>query len=495
MNSWFQKFLWNVAGAETPILEKCQTDHKKFSAIGATILMTAFIALCAGTSAAWYFTQKGSDDSGAFGWSLVFGAIWATLIFCIDRSLVITLKKKENRKSTWWVVPFVSRAALAIIVAFMVSIPLELVIFEDYIKGNEENFEANQIAILGTQLKSNSGEDVLTKQISDADATLKKLDKESEKLGKDIDGLQSQINSLEAAKRNPQSTAYRNAKSRYDAAQKNYNAASANYNEYKRRNPYATTNPYTSQKNNASSAMSSARSDMNAAAQAWRNEKQAEIDRLTPQRDAKITEKQQKDQSYSTTLASQLSDKGRAQKVAEEREIKEASKQEKLANGNHFIRNFQILEYAVWQRDKDGNLTDTTQLLFLWLVRILFFIVEILPTVVKIVSPVGSYERMVAAEEKNLIEYLNSDEYCDMIKNIHKLALSSQEELQQQQHDAEIDLKKSILEQIKGAQLEVAQLAIKKWKEQEKAKLTPPVVNNSATPGNDEDDDNMTTFV
>lgn len=495
MSSWFQKFLWNVAGAETPILEKCQTDHKKFSAIGATILMTAFIALCAGTSAAWYFTQKGTDDSGAFGWSLLFGVIWATLIFCIDRSLVITLKKKENRKSTWWVVPFVSRAALAIIVAFMVSIPLELVIFEDYIKGNEENFEANQIAILGTQLKSNSGEDVLTKQISDADATLKKLDKESEKLGKDIDGLQSQINSLEAAKRNPQSTAYKNAKSRYDAAQRNYNAASANYNEYKRRNPYATTNPYTSQRNSASSAMSSARSDMNAAAQAWRNEKQAEIDRLIPQRDAKITEKQQKDQSYSTTLTSQLSDKGRAQKAAQEREIKEASKQEKLANGNHFIRNFQILEYAVWQRDKDGNLTDTTQLMFLWLVRILFFIVEILPTVVKIVSPVGSYERMVAAEEKNLIEYLNSDEYCDMIKNIHKLALSSQEELQQQQHDAEIDLKKSILDQIKGAQLEVAQMAIEKWKEQEKAKLSPRVVKNSAAPGNDEDDDNMTTFV
>lgn len=495
MSSWFQKFLWNVAGAETPILEKCQTDHKKFSAIGATILMTAFIALCAGTSAAWYFTQKGTDDSGAFGWSLLFGAIWATLIFCIDRSLVITLKKKENRKSTWWVVPFVSRAALAIIVAFMVSIPLELVIFEDYIKGNEENFEVNQITSFGEQYKKMTKEDVLDKQISDADVTLKKLDRESEKLGKDIDGLQSKINSLEAAKKNPQSTAYKNAKSRYETAQRNYNAASANYNEYKRRNPYTTTNPYTSQRNSASSAMSSARGDMNAAAQAWRSEKQAEIERLTPQRDAKIAEKQQKDQTYSTTLMSQLSDKGRAQKAAQEREIKEASKQEKLANGNHFIRNFQILEYAVWQRDKDGNLTDTTQLMFLWLVRILFFIVEILPTVVKIVSPVGSYERMVAAEEKNLIEYLNSDEYCDMIKNIHKLALSSQEELQQQQHDAEIDLKKSILDQIKGAQLEVAQLAIEKWKEQEKAKLSPPVVRNSSTTGNDEDDDNMTTFV
>ena len=495
MSSWFQKFLWNVAGAETPILEKCQTDHKKFSAIGATILMTAFIALCAGTSAAWYFTQKGTDDSGAFGWSLVFGVIWATLIFCIDRSLVITLKKKENRKSTWWVVPFLSRAALAIIVAFMVSIPLELVIFEDYIKGNEENFEANQIAILGTQLKSNSGEDVLTKQISDADATLKKLDRESEKLGKDIDGLQAQINSLEAAKKNPQSKAFTDAQSRYNTASQNYKTASSNYKEYQRNHPDAVSNPYTSPRNSASSAMSAASRDMGIARKAWIEEKQAKIDELTPLRDAKIAEKQQKDRSYNTTLTSQLSDKGRAQKAAEEREIKEASKQEKLANGNHFIRNFQILEYAVWQRDKDGNLTDTTQLLFLWLVRILFFIVEILPTVVKIVSPVGSYERMVAAEEKNLIEYLNSDEYCDMIKNIHKLALSSQEELQQQQHDAEIDLKKSILDQIKGAQLEVAQLAIEKWKEQEKAKLTPPVVRNSYSSGNVEDGDNITTFV
>lgn len=495
MNSWFQKFLWNVAGAETPILEKCQTDHKKFSAIGATILMTAFIALCAGTSAAWYFTQKGANDSGAFGWSLVFGFIWATLIFCIDRSLVITLKKKENRKSTWWVVPFFSRAALAIIVAFMVSIPLELVIFEDYIKGNEENFEANQIAILGTQLRSNSGEDVLTKQISDADATLKKLDKESEKLGKDIDGIQMQINKLEAAKRNPQSKAFTDAQSRYNTASQNYKTASSNYNHYRRNHPDAVSNPYTSQKNSASSAMSAASRDMGMARKAWIEEKQAKIDELTPLRDAKIAEKQQKDQSYNTTLTSQLSDKGRAEKAAREREIKEASKQEKLANGNHFIRNFQILEYAVWQRDKDGNLTDTTQLMFLWLVRILFFIVEILPTVVKIVSPIGSYERMVAAEEKNLIEYLNSDEYCDMIKNIHKLALSSQEELQQQQHDTEIDLKKSILDQIKGAQLEVAQLAIEKWKEQEKAKLMPLVDRNSDSPHNNEDDDNMTTFV
>lgn len=54
----FSETIMEYIGSRTPDIGKCQTDHKKFSAIGATILMTAFIALCAGTSAAWYFTQK-----------------------------------------------------------------------------------------------------------------------------------------------------------------------------------------------------------------------------------------------------------------------------------------------------------------------------------------------------------------------------------------------------------------------------------------------------
>jgi Mn2+/Fe2+ NRAMP family transporter len=77
---------------------------------------------------------------------LAFGCLWATLIFCIDRSLVITLKKDPTKAKQKFIVPLLSRAALAIVVAFMVSIPLELVIFEDYIAANEENFNANQIA-------------------------------------------------------------------------------------------------------------------------------------------------------------------------------------------------------------------------------------------------------------------------------------------------------------------------------------------------------------
>ena len=91
----FQKVLWTISGAEITILEseKCRTDHKRFGAIGATIAITTFIAFLSGTSAAWYFTQRGTDTTGHMGWAIAFGFVWATLIFCIDRSLVITLKK------------------------------------------------------------------------------------------------------------------------------------------------------------------------------------------------------------------------------------------------------------------------------------------------------------------------------------------------------------------------------------------------------------------
>ena len=79
----FQRILWTIAGAEIPILEKCRTDHKKYGAMGATIAMTSFIAFLSGTSAAWFFTQSGTETSGKIGWAMAFGIVWATLIFCI----------------------------------------------------------------------------------------------------------------------------------------------------------------------------------------------------------------------------------------------------------------------------------------------------------------------------------------------------------------------------------------------------------------------------
>lgn len=497
MNNPIQKLFWTIAGAEIPILEKCRTDYKKFSIIGAMILMTAFVALCAGTLAALYFTQKGTYDSGNFGWALAFGCLWSILIFCIDRSLVVTLKKDPTKKRQSFWIPLLSRAVLATVVAFMVSIPLELVIFKDYIASKEEDFNAHQMAVLGEQLKRNSGEDVLIIQISGADSTLNKLGRESEKLGNEVDKLQARIDNLEAEKNRPNSIEYNSAKSNYDAAEKRYNEAKSKYDAENKKvyelQSQSNLTLYSSQMRFASSDMNAARSKMKVAAKAWRDSKQTEIDKLSPQLQAKRTDKENKDKAYNTTLDERNKDKERAQKAATEREMKEAHKQATINRGNHFIQHFQILEFAVWQKDKDGKYTETTQLMFLWLVRLLFFIIELLPTIVKIVSPIGSYEQMVHAEEKAMKEYLESQEFFDQIKNVHMLALSTQKELQQKQHDAEIELKTQMLDSIKNAQLNVAQLAIQKWKDAEFAKLN-GVPKSHPQPQDDDGDDEFVPY-
>lgn len=230
MSDKIQRFLWTVAGAEISILEKCRTDHKKFSAIGAIILMTAFIALCAGTSAAWYFTQRGEDSSGQLGWALVFGLIWAILIFCIDRSLVITLKKDPAlHKQKFWV-PLLSRAILASIIAFMVSIPLELVVFEEFIAEQKFFFDESAANELSENTRAYKEEIGLDKNIELSTVSINRLDKLNVALDGDIGLLRQQISTLRGRLNQPTTTAYKNAKEKVNNLTRKINAARANYN-------------------------------------------------------------------------------------------------------------------------------------------------------------------------------------------------------------------------------------------------------------------------
>ena len=189
-----QRLLWTIAGAEIPILEKCRTDHKKFAAIGATIAMTAFIAFLSGTSAAWYFTQSGTDTTGNIGWAVAFGLVWSTLIFCIDRSLVITMKKNPEKSSkAWWIVPFVSRALLALIIAFMVSIPLELVVFEDFIAEQEYFWTENKSNVLSQNSRANRASIETSRHIEEGNNSLKRLDGQKAGLESEKGNLQQQL--------------------------------------------------------------------------------------------------------------------------------------------------------------------------------------------------------------------------------------------------------------------------------------------------------------
>lgn len=468
MGSRFQRFLWTVAGAELDILEKCRTDHKKFAAIGATILMTAFIAFCAGTSAAWYFTQSGDETSGSLGWAMLFGLIWALLIFCIDRSLVITLKKDPSAKKQKFWVPLLSRSALACIIAFMVSIPLELVIFEDFIAEKKFGFDIQNQQTLSDRTREVNGENELEGKIQTSNAIMARLDSLNNSLRGDVTSLNSQIKAERNKRNKPTTNAFTTAKSQYD----NYSSQIS-----------------TAQKKleNATNAIDSARytSDitrfrdqrrpywqtMESEKKAWNDRIDKKIKELEGERDIAQKQFDENVSNYNKEAERRDINRDAQQESASERKIKLDQFEQTTKNGNHFIQNYRVLEYAVWERDEKGNLP--TELFFLWMIRLLFFIIEILPTVVKIVTPIGSYDRMVQAEEKQVMTYLESDEYIERIRNMHDIELKSREEQLQRQHQIELELKSDILEKVKNAQIEVADATIAKWKENEMSKITP----------------------
>ena len=112
-----------------------------------------------------------------------------------------------------------------------------------------------------------------------------------------------------------------------------------------------------------------------------------------------------------------------------------------------------------------------TEWYFLWLIRLLFFIIELLPTVVKIVMPIGAYDRMVYAEEKDMEKYLTSSTYLERIRNMHDMELKNHEEQLKTQKEAEQEIRKKLITEMKDAQWEIADAAVKKWKEKELQKL------------------------
>lgn len=464
-NFSFQRLLWNIAGAEIPVLEKCRTDHKRFGAIGATIAMTSFIAFLSGTSAAWYFTQKGSDTSGNLYWAMAFGLVWSTLIFCIDRSLVITLKKNPDRKSKyWWAVPLASRSALAMIIAFMVSIPLELVVFEDFISEQEYFWTENRSNSLSQNSRANRAGLEAQQHIDEGSSSLKKLEGQRSTLESERNTILNEISVQRNMLNHPTTQAYKVAFNKYKAAS----------------NPANGINP---QKNHYYKIMQAEILKWNEPIK----EKISELEELLKLKDEEIA---QKTNDINATQKQILIDQTRRTEFEKQRDSLIDEHDKTMQEGNHFIQNFEILEYAVGRQDiactncngkgkKDGNScyrcqgsgkikSDLpTEWYFLWLIRLLFFIIELLPTVVKIVMPLGAYDRMIYAEEKDMESYLSSPDYLDRIRTMHDLEIKAHEEQLKAQSEAELAIRQQLMDKLKDAQLEIAEAAVNKWRETE----------------------------
>ena len=117
-----QRFFIFCSGADTDILETCSNgERNKYAGIGATVFFTAVMAFIASGYA--LYTVFDNIYTAIF-----FGLIWGLLIFNLDRYIVSTIKKRNNVKSEIW--QATPRIILAIIIAVVISKPLEMKIFE-----------------------------------------------------------------------------------------------------------------------------------------------------------------------------------------------------------------------------------------------------------------------------------------------------------------------------------------------------------------------------
>jgi len=117
-----KQFFLLCSGADKKLLEGCsEGEQTKYVGIGATVFFTAVMAFIASSYA--LFTVF-DDPYIAMG----FGLVWGLLIFNLDRFIVSTIRKRDKFSNEF--LQASPRIVLAIIIAIVISKPLEIKIFE-----------------------------------------------------------------------------------------------------------------------------------------------------------------------------------------------------------------------------------------------------------------------------------------------------------------------------------------------------------------------------
>ena len=117
-----KQFFIICSGADKDLLKTTANgEQNKYAGIGATVFFTALMAFVASSYALYVVFDQVYLAIG-------FGLIWGLLIFNLDRFIVSTIKKKGSFWSQF--TQAIPRLLLALIIAVVISKPLELKIFE-----------------------------------------------------------------------------------------------------------------------------------------------------------------------------------------------------------------------------------------------------------------------------------------------------------------------------------------------------------------------------
>lgn len=121
----FEQFFLFCSGVDTTFLEKCPSDKNKYVGIGATVFFTGLLAFFSSGYALYTVFES-------YWAAVVFGLVWGLMIFNLDRYIVLSMKSYGK----WWrdLSVALPRVVLAVLLALVISKPLEMKIFEKEIQ-------------------------------------------------------------------------------------------------------------------------------------------------------------------------------------------------------------------------------------------------------------------------------------------------------------------------------------------------------------------------
>ncbi|PWK65780.1 uncharacterized protein DUF4407 [Mucilaginibacter oryzae] len=439
--STLQFLFWLVSGAETHILKQCRNDYSRFASIGFVLVMTTVFATISGFSAGHFFSH------GNFAISLAFGVLWAMLIYSIDRSMVVSLKKKAETddlpffgKLKFYAIPFLSRALVGMMIGFFMSIPIEIIVFQDNITvqmdaENKQHMldETNYInKVTNKQDKVNAKNDAL-RQIATIDSLL---------------GSECPL------------PAYRSNKDLYDQAipvKQNLYSRYLNARAAQAATPRRILNAQMQSVSNPRYV--AARTRTAAALSAYNVQSRQCDDYQNQYRRADSTWRAEKNAERSVQDSTANANSEAIQHIVKHADTAVHQKQRQLQLLNGFTRQYEALNHAA---DARGS---SSLLFLLWLIRLIFIGIEILPMLTKIMTPVGDYDRALIAGEKAFELELAGD--LDAKEIAERLRMESESEIiaetENHRKGKEIELNKSLIDEAARVQMAVALAYLNQW--------------------------------
>ncbi|GAB2484448.1 DUF4407 domain-containing protein [Algoriphagus taiwanensis] len=183
------QFFWFCSGANFAILKRTPTESNKYVGIGATVFFTGVLAALAAGYALFTVFQSLLP-------AIFFGLLWGMMIFNLDRFIVSSMRKKENAWVEWKLA--IPRLVLAVLLALVISKPLELKMFEREINRKLDEKKTEFIAQSKANLAKGFPEiqeleakiDTLKSEIGQAEAFRDQLQKEydAERFGEKTSG-------------------------------------------------------------------------------------------------------------------------------------------------------------------------------------------------------------------------------------------------------------------------------------------------------------------